>query len=467
MRTASRNAAMPPASSPDWMSTRPRLLWASAKSGCRRMASRNSAATLPLSAPCAAEQAAQDVVRLGLARARGERLAEGGGRGLPVRRGQPRAGEVQPGLELSQRLVEIARPEVGDAEVDVDGGGRREERDRALQARPGPGEIARLAQRGAEKRVAAAGGGIEVDALAQLGQGPVAGAAVPERDAEVVVGLRGLRPERHRPLEVGEGRRQGLSAGPGRSPGGCARPRGSRPGARASVSCVAGGGQVAAPRRPRGRAGTRSSAGLVAAGRGGCARRPSALLLQGHAERVVGLALLGVDLERLLERGDGARAGRRSGAASARARSGRAAFVGSPSAACRRCGSAASRSPVSRSAMPRLKWAPRLFGSSVSAFWKTCDRLGVVAARGQRGAQVRVGPPVLRVELDGLPELGDGAGEIRLLREGDAEPVVRLGGARPDLHRAPELRRGRADSRSGPSRRGRARRARRDRRDHA
>ena len=66
------------------------------------------------------------------------------------------------------------------------------------------------------------------------------------------------------------------------------------------------------------------------------------------------------------------------------------------------------------------------------------DGLGVVAARGERGAQVRVGPPVLRVELDGLPELGDRAGEIRLLREGDTEPVVRLGGARPHLHRAPE-----------------------------
>ena len=91
------------------------------------------------------------------------------------------------------------------AEVHVDGGGGREERDRALQALPGAGEVARLAQRGPEKRVAAAGGGIELDALPQLGQGPVAGAAVPERHAEVVVGLRGLGPERHRPLEVGEG----------------------------------------------------------------------------------------------------------------------------------------------------------------------------------------------------------------------------------------------------------------------
>ena len=58
-------------------------------------------------------------------------------------------------------------------------------------------------------------------------------------------------------------------------------------------------------------------------------------------------------------------------------------------------------------------------------------RLGVVAALGQRGAQVRVGAPVLRIERDGLPERGDGAGEIGLLRERDAQPVVRLGGRGP------------------------------------
>ena len=46
-------------------------------------------------------------------------------------------------------------------EVDVDGGGRRQQRDRALQARPRAGQIARLAQRGPEKGVAGAGRGIE------------------------------------------------------------------------------------------------------------------------------------------------------------------------------------------------------------------------------------------------------------------------------------------------------------------
>ena len=169
------------------------------------MASRNSAATLLLSAPGRPSRRPRTFVASARPGFASERLAEGGDGRVPVRRGQPRAREVQPGLELSQRLVEIAGAEVRDAEVHVDGGGGRQERDGALQARPGPGEVARLAQRDPEKRVAAAGGGIELDALAQLGQGPVAGAAVPERDAEVVVGLGGLGPERHRPLEVGEG----------------------------------------------------------------------------------------------------------------------------------------------------------------------------------------------------------------------------------------------------------------------
>src|SRR5207237_1098006 len=135
----------------------------------------------------------------------------------------------------SERPVEIARAQVRDAQIDVDGRGRRQERDRALQARPGSREIARLAQGGAEERVAVAGGGIEEDALPQLGKGLVTRAAVPERDA---------------------------------------------------------GRALRAGRAPRRRKRT--------AGRG-------ALLPQGDAERVVALALLGIELDRLLERGDGTR----------------------------------------------------------------------------------------------------------------------------------------------------------------
>ncbi len=142
----------------------------------------------------AAEQAAEDVMGIGSVRARDERLSEGGDGPLPVRRRQPGAGEVQPSVELSHRLFQIGREEIRDPEVHVDGGGGWEEGDRALQALPGSGEVPRLAQRGSEKRVAAAGGGVELDALSQLGQGPIAGAAVPERHPEVEVRFRGLRP---------------------------------------------------------------------------------------------------------------------------------------------------------------------------------------------------------------------------------------------------------------------------------
>ena len=65
-------------------------------------------------------------------------------------------------------------------------------------------------------------------------------------------------------------------------------------------------------------------------------------------------------------------------------------------------------------------------------------RLGRITALGQHGAEIGVGPPVFRIEGDGLPERGDGAGKIGLFREGDAQPVVRLRGARPDLDRALE-----------------------------
>ena len=254
---------MPASSSPDWMSTRPRLLWASAKSGpepdrlrgtrppprgCRRPAgrARGPARCAPRPGPGSWRDAP--------AGARPWRRAQSG-----VRR--RRRGEVQPGLELSQRLVELARPQVGDSEVDVDGGGGRQERDRALQARPRPARSP--VSRSAVPRNAwlAPAAGSSSTALAQLGQGPVPGAAVPQGDAEAVVGLGRLGPEGDGPLQVGEG--------PGRSP--CwPRTKPSRLCAsawfssrrRASRELLAGVGQLAARRRPRGRARTAASAGL-------------------------------------------------------------------------------------------------------------------------------------------------------------------------------------------------------------
>src|SRR5687767_15321326 len=49
---------------------------------------------------------------------------------------------------------------------------------------------------------------IEPDALAQLANRPIRGAAVPERDPKVVVRLRELRPDRRGSFQVTEGWRQ-------------------------------------------------------------------------------------------------------------------------------------------------------------------------------------------------------------------------------------------------------------------
>ena len=56
--------------------------------------------------------------------------------------------------------------------------------------------------------MARAGGRIETHALAELGQGTVLRAAVPEGDPEVVVGFGGFGRERDRTLQVRAGERQ-------------------------------------------------------------------------------------------------------------------------------------------------------------------------------------------------------------------------------------------------------------------
>ena len=110
----------------------------------------------------AAEQEAEHVVRVGAARV-ARRAPAGGRRWRQLQSGAGTDGRRRGSARL--RVVpapcRIARAQEGDPEIDVDGGGRRQERDRALQARPRPREVARLAQRGSEKRVAVAGGGIE------------------------------------------------------------------------------------------------------------------------------------------------------------------------------------------------------------------------------------------------------------------------------------------------------------------
>ena len=156
----------------------------------------------------AAEHQTQRVVRVCPARVRTQCLPESGNGSVPVWRRKRWRREVQPGFELSQRLIEIAREEIGDSQVDIDSGGGWEERDRVLQAYARCGQVPLFAQGGPQKGMARSGRGVEAYTFPQLGQGSVLSAAVPQRDAEIVMGLSGFRPERDRALQVSQRGRQ-------------------------------------------------------------------------------------------------------------------------------------------------------------------------------------------------------------------------------------------------------------------
>ena len=61
------------------------------------------------------------------------------------------------------------------------------------------------------------------------------------------------------------------------------------------------------------------------------------------------------------------------------------------------------------------------------------NRLAKITTLGEDGAQIGVGASVLWIERDRSPELGDRPGEVSGFGEGDAQPVVRRSGPRPEL----------------------------------
>ena len=323
-----------------------------------------------------------------------------------------------------------------DAEIDVHGRRRRQQRERALEADARAGQIAVLAQRDTQERLCGAGGRIEADALAQRLERLVLRAAVPEREAEVVarVGRSGL--QRHGSFEVRERAGQIAVAAeqraeqrvrlgvigvePDRVGELCARR--VRIAARQGVLRTLHGG--------RGRTG----------GRRGTRRRPACgglLLLQDLAQRVVSLTQLRIDGQRRLERG-----GRRREIAALAQRL--AELVAHARVLRIGLGDAAQVRQRRRDVAVLAQRHPEVHVRGKVVWFERqrraedLDGLAVVAAADQRGAEVRVRASVFRIERDGLAQLGDRAGQVGLLHQRDAEPVVRLGELRSDRHRALE-----------------------------
>ena len=135
----------------------------------------------------ASKQQSEHVVRFGAVRLRSQRSANACNRHIPIGAGTGRSGDIDPGLELRQRFIEIARAKINGSEVDVCGGEGRQERNRALQVSSCVLYLARFAQSGSEKGITSACGRIKSNSLLQLGNAFGFRTAVPQRNAKIVV----------------------------------------------------------------------------------------------------------------------------------------------------------------------------------------------------------------------------------------------------------------------------------------
>ena len=318
-----------------------------------------------------AEQQAERVVRLrrptsGSARRRsGQQAPAMAARPSPARAVPAPARSARP-RAARFRASRSSRAQIRDAEIDVDGGGRRQQRDRALQAdarrrqvaaaRAAPCRETRDSRRSADPAARSA--------AAPRQRGPSRRCTrAPRRDCSA---RRGFRAQRDRPLRGERWPTASSPCWPSMKPSRlCASAfvSSSRSGlcqsSRAPREIAAGRAPPAPARRDRRRTARRWDRS---------SSRRAALLLQRDAQRVVALAHLRVELERPLVRGDRAVAVRRSERSVWPISYCDRRVVGSASATVRRCSSAPSRSPFSRSAVPRFRCAPTLFGSSASAF---------------------------------------------------------------------------------------------------
>ena len=103
-----------------------------------------------------------------------------------------RGAQIHPGLELSQRLVELAFAQKDDRQIDIWQRALRIESNGALEHAPRALEIAGFAVDQAAEAVDVGRGRIQPQRFVELrgGAGPVAG--IPEGEAEQVMGFRGI-----------------------------------------------------------------------------------------------------------------------------------------------------------------------------------------------------------------------------------------------------------------------------------
>ena len=332
-------------------------------------------------------------------------LTERGNGRIPVGRRRHRRGNVQPGFELTETLLQIPGAQEDDREIDVGGRHGRCERHRALQAGAGAGKIAGFAERHAEERVPAGRPGIEPHALAQFGNRLLPRAAVPQGRTEVVPGLGPLRTQDRGPLQV---RKRGGQVPLLAEDEALQRVRLGMIGVEPERL-----GQRAF-RRFEIAAGCRRLRALhrlvcrTRCGRRGLPRR-DALLLQGGPERVVRLAQLWIDLQRALERRD------RSAELAALAQGlpelvvhGRIPGIGlgDPAQVRQRCRDVT----LFAEGHAQVEVRGHARGVEREGLAEDLDGLVEIAALRERPPEVRVRPHVLRVERDRLPQRRDARG---------------------------------------------------------
>src|SRR5215475_3060398 len=105
-------------------------------------------------------------------------------------------------------MVQLALTKKDNGQIDIHSRNRREERNGTLQAQFRGIEVPGFTKSHPEEGMCVSGSGLKLNAFAQLRNCPILRAAVPERNAEVIVRIGKVRPQSDRSFQVGQGPRQ-------------------------------------------------------------------------------------------------------------------------------------------------------------------------------------------------------------------------------------------------------------------